>query len=151
MNKKHIAALCVLALLAVVPACGKSALKTESVVGVVTLDGSPLENATIKFTPVVEGQGDPAYARTDASGAYQLQTTLGKVGAGTTPGKYAVTIDCYEEVETGRMILNAEDQEVPETEERSLLPARYSNPEASGLEAEVVKGKNTFNFDLTSE
>jgi formate/nitrite transporter FocA (FNT family) len=40
---------------------------------------------------------------------------------------------------------------VEETEEIQRVPARYLNGATSGLTATVVKGANTFNFDLTSE
>ena len=49
------------------------------------------------------------------------------------------------------MKLNDDGEEVPEMEEIQRVPARYLNASTSGLTATVVKGSNTFNFDLTSE
>ncbi|MBR4976394.1 MAG: carboxypeptidase regulatory-like domain-containing protein, partial [Thermoguttaceae bacterium] len=144
-------ALCLvaLAMLAVLPACSK-AIKTEGVTGVITYNGEPLADATVKFIPT-DATGSQSYGKTNEKGEYKLQTLLGAADAGTTPGDYVVTVDCVDEVETGRMKKNDDGEDVPETEEIQLVPARYLNGATSGLTATVVKGSNTFNFDLTSE
>ena len=144
-------ALCLVALsmLAVLPACSK-AIKTEGVTGVITYNGEPLADATVKFIPT-DATGSQSYGKTNEKGEYKLQTLLGAADAGTTPGDYVVTIDCVDEVPTGDMKLNDEGEEVPEMEEIQRVPARYLNASTSGFTATVVKGANTFNFDLTSE
>ena len=150
MKNKLFLFLALVGLLATVPACGSKAIKTEGVSGVVTLDGEPLAGASVKFVPL-DGTGSESVGTTNEKGEYKLQTLLGAADAGTTPGKYGVCFECYEEVETGNMIVNADDQEVPEMEEVNILPKRYAHPDTSELEAEVVKGDNVFNFDLTSD
>ena len=54
-------ALCLVALsmLAVLPACSK-AIKTEGVTGVITYNGEPLADATVKFIPT-DATGSPSY------------------------------------------------------------------------------------------
>jgi hypothetical protein len=47
---------------------GQPTLQTEYVEGVVTLDGQPVEGATVTFVPVAEGQGAPATGMTNAQG-----------------------------------------------------------------------------------
>ncbi len=127
-------------------------IKTEGVTGVVTLDGEPLANATVYFTPVEGSAGaSQSVGKTNEKGEYKLQTLLSAPDADPTPGDYVVTIDCVDEVETGRMKKNDDGEEVPETEEIQRVPARYLNGATSGLTATVVKGSNTFNFDLTTE
>lgn len=152
MKNKFLLFFALLGILATVPACGGGAIKTEGVSGVVTLDGEPLPNATVYFTPVDKTSGaQQSVGRTNEAGEYKLQTLLGKADAGTTPGDYVVTIDCVDEVETGGTTTNDDGEEVPEMEEIQRVPSRYLNGETSGLTATVVKGSNTFNFDLTSE
>lgn len=141
-------ALCLAALsmLAVLPACSK-AIKTEGVTGVITYNGEPLADATVKFIPV-DSTGSQSYGKTNEKGEYKLQTLLGAADAGTTPGEYKVTVDCITTVKTGNVIEeNGEEKE--ETVAESLIPAKYNNAETSGLTATVAPGDNTINFDLT--
>jgi hypothetical protein len=133
--------------LAIIPCgCGKKTLKTEGVSGVITLDGQPLANATIHFIPA-DAEGSHSYGNTNESGEYKLQTLLGDADAGTTPGKYKIRIDCIEMYETGKTFEES-GEEKPEMLSRSIIPAKYNDENTSGLEATVVKGANTFNFDL---
>jgi len=143
-------ALCLvaLAMLAVLPACSK-AIKTEGVTGVITYNGEPLADATVKFIPT-DATGSQSYGKTNEKGEYKLQTLLGAADAGTTPGEYKVTVDCIETVETGNMI-EENGEEKPETVAESLIPAKYNNAETSGLTATVAPGDNTINFDLSDE
>ena len=143
-------ALCLVALsmLAVLPACSK-AIKTEGVTGVITYNGEPLADATVKFIPT-DATGSQSYGKTNEKGEYKLQTLLGAADAGTTPGEYKVTVDCIETVETGNMI-EENGEEKPETVAESLIPAKYNNAETSGLTATVAPGDNMINFDLSDE
>ena len=151
MIKKISVVLLLVALVAFVPACGGKKIKTEGVTGKVTLDGQPLANATVFFTPADGSGGSEASGMTDANGVYKLQTLLGAADAGTTPGKYLVSFTCFEEVETGKTYKNDEGNDGPVTEDRSVIPAKYNSVKTSGFEAEVVKGANTFDFDLQSK
>lgn len=146
--KKFALCFVALAMLAVLPACSK-AIKTEGVTGVVTYNGEPLADATVKFIPT-DGTGSQSYGKTNEKGEYKLQTLLGAADAGTTPGEYKVTVDCIETVETGNMI-EENGETKPETVAESLIPAKYNNAETSGLTATVAPGDNTINFDLSDE
>jgi len=109
-----------------------------SVTGTVTLDGKPLPNATVEFTPTGGEGGRPAVAVTDDDGEYELEYTPGNYGA--TPGSYQVVIT------TATTTTDAEgnDVDVPEK-----LPAKYNaNTE---LKAEVKAGSNKFDFALDSK
>jgi hypothetical protein len=65
--------------------CGsKSAYPVE---GVVLLDGTPLEGATVVFEP--EGQGQPAVSVTVADGSFRVSSTAGN---GARAGDYRVTV-----------------------------------------------------------
>ena len=148
--KKNIALLLVLCVCALaLSACGKSVLKTESVTGVVTLDGQPLEGCTVMFTPQSKDIGASAVGRTDATGTYKLQTSQGAADAGTTPGTYNVTFQCLQIVEPEQS--DSEGNTIKEEVTKDVMPAKYKDAKTSGFTAEVVKGANTFNFDLTSK
>lgn len=128
--------------------CKKSVLKTEAVSGVVTYNGEPLANAQVNFSPVSGSEGTPSYGKTNEKGEYKLQALLGNPDAGTTPGKYQVSISCIEMVSTGKTSISSEGEEKEIMEPKSLIPKYYENFDKSGLTAEVVKGENVFNFDL---
>ena len=151
MIKKFSVVLLLAILVAFVPACGSKKIKTEGVTGKVTLDGQPLANATVFFTPADGSGGNEASGMTDANGVYKLQTLLGAADAGTTPGKYLVSFTCFEEVDTGKTRTDEDGKELPITEDRSVIPQKYNSFKTSGFEAEVVKGANTFDFDLQSK
>jgi hypothetical protein len=59
--------------------------------GVVTLDGRPVEGATVHFYAEGEdGEGRPAFGRTDAAGAFRLSTLGHEDGA--LPRDYKVVV-----------------------------------------------------------
>ena len=154
MNKTFVFSALVLVCALMLPACGsKNNLKIEKVSGVVTLDGQPLADALVYFTPV--GDGDPAFGQTDAQGVYQLQTASGSIG-GTTVGNYKIHFQHEIVIKPEEVVtkINEDGEEVEVIEEGETendLPAKYGDPETSGFTAEVVKGKNTFDFNLESE
>jgi hypothetical protein len=115
----------------------------SSVSGKLTLDGKPLarsENVqvTIMFFPE-SGSGAPAAAMADESGRYELATG-GR--SGLAPGNYVVTLIATE-------VTPAANGGAPI--KRVATPLRYANQKQSGLRAEVQLGRNTFDFDLTSQ
>jgi hypothetical protein len=158
-----------LTLLATIFAVGCSddgTLKTVNVSGTVTLDGKPVEGAMLTFEPVTEGEGYSAFGATDASGRYKLQTSYGKAEAGTTPGKYKVTISKSQAVDdAGNPIAVVQPTVVavvdtssdssstlPTTKTKEFMPAKTSRFGTTDLERTVEnKRENVFNFDLKSE
>jgi uncharacterized membrane protein len=133
--------------------CGQSGtIKTDVVTGKITLDGQPLPDANINFTPL-NGGGNAAYSITDEKGVYELQTSQGKANAGTTPGEYLVTIHKSVFEPTGKKIKDSETEELmDELKSRELVPDIYTNPKKSKLNVVVVAGQtNTFDFDLKTK
>lgn len=102
-----------------------------SVSGVVRLDGSPLANAYIEFTPQ---QGSPSYAKTDAEGRYSLRFTRRKAGA--MIGQHRVRISTASDDD-------GEGNAVPEK-----IPPQFNS--RTRLQREVAEGENAFDFELTS-
>src|ERR1700722_18517263 len=93
----------------------------ETVLGVITFDGKPLEGATIRLLPA---KGAAVAVQTLADGTYQA--------LGLATGKHRVTISA---VRMGK----------------EIIPAKYSDPEKSGLVVEIVKGENRVDFSLASK
>lgn len=134
-----------------------SGLKTEYVEGVVTLDGTPVEGATVIFSPVDDEVGMSASGTTDADGKYTLTATdpTAKVSGGTLPGEYkimvtkAVSTEEFVGAEEGG---DDEGNTYAEVEYDWLIPEKYSRGKTSGLTATVTAGgDNEFDFPLTSE
>jgi hypothetical protein len=136
----------------VLTGCDKT-ISTIKVSGTVKFDGVPLADASISFSPETEGEGLPAYGTTDANGNYLLQTAQGKVDAGTTPGKYQVTIRKMEKTAVTEApaeydgTSSAPSSNAPRP--KSLIPERYAQTRTSGLTATVDKENTVHNFDLT--
>jgi len=100
-----------------------------AVTGTITLDGRPLVNATVIFTPA--GPGRTSVAVTDADGRYALAYLRGITGANL--GRHAVRITAANEA----------------NEMQESLPERYHLKTV--LTAEVAAGPNTIDFDLKSK
>ncbi len=102
--------------------------------GLVTLDGRPFPKANVAFEP---GVGRPSLAITDAQGRYTLDFAGGYKGA--LLGRHTVRIgtEGYFPAADGSVEFVAES-----------VPAAYN--QQSMLTADVQRGRNTFNFDLSS-
>ena len=144
--------------------CGPAAvddLPRQAVWGKVTLDGQPLEQGTITFTPAT---GSPTPGMVSITGgSYSIPQTQGLV-----PGPYKVSIlskDATEPVEKfGDLpgIAGRRQAEAADSKQRALMlgkagtaasgqpiPPRYNT--ATTLTAEVKEGaSNSFDFDLSS-
>lgn len=126
--------------------CGRNALKTEPVSGVLTLDGKPLVGANVMFHPK-DMDGFVAVGLTNEEGIYRLTAMKGgKFGKGTVTGEYHVTFS-----KTDIVLTNPDeipDNHVYRTD--FLLPLVYADINTSPFSATVVRGKNIFDFDLKS-
>ncbi|MCC9606802.1 carboxypeptidase-like regulatory domain-containing protein [Blastopirellula sp. JC732] len=142
-------------LLSVIGGCGSDAgmLKTEYVAGIVTLDGAPVQGATVMFSPTTKEVGTPANGFTNAAGRYELTVVMPGAGmsapinGGTLSGEYMVSIAKSTAEET------PEDGPVaPKMPKLTYhVPKKYSNPRTSGLTATVSAGKNDIPFELSSK
>jgi hypothetical protein len=97
----------------------------------------------------------PAVGKSDASGKYTLTAMQGgKDGAGTTQGKYNISV--FKEEATKRYTQEQIKEEVAkhgfvDWGYKVVVPAKYTNPANSSLTAEVVKRENTVNLELKSK
>lgn len=112
--------------------------------GVVTHQGAPLANAHVTFTPV-EG-ANPASGFTDARGRFTLQTFSNNDGA--LIGKHRVSIIARgpeRPLRQGEIGSGMPGEMAPG---EPVIPVKFFAPESSGLEREVVPGKNEMTIDI---
>lgn len=164
MKMKMFALLAIAASAVLVSGCAKDTGHRKTT-GVVTVDGAPIEGATIVFIPNVQG-GESGSAITDAQGAYSAVS--GSVGEGLLPGEYKVTISKRETVvDPDQAAFEAGEITYDELQERnrakglsgtgsvgeSLVPEVYSSAAATPLTITVTDdaSKNKFDFDLKFE
>ena len=106
--------------------------------GHITLDGSPLPQATVSYLPTRD-EGIPAVGRTDDNGDYIIQESSDLKGL--EPGSYRVRITTYDEGDL--------DAEPPLPRVRERVPVQYNLD--TTLTAEVKEQENTFDFQLESK
>ena len=113
--------------------CGSES-DLAKVKGKVTLNGQPLEGATVEFQPTADG-GAPSAGETDAEGRYELSYTFTTPGA--MPGEHIVSIRTAEA---------CVDFPCNEIERKERVPARYNA--RTELKRTVEPGRNTIDFEL---
>lgn len=127
--------------------CGPGRPKTLPVTGVVTLDGKPLEEASVLFAP--EGGGRPATGLTDKEGRFRLGTFV--PGDGALPGKHLVSVV---KKKTSGVLTDADGLSGGVAPggivEHWFTPKRYADPKTSGLTAEVQPGMDPLRLELSS-
>ena len=103
--------------------------------GRVTLDGEPVANARLIFTPVGK---QPCVGKTDEDGNYEMMFDTGVRGAVVGINRVAISTMWEEHNDKGERIM------IPET-----IPEKYNAK--STLEFEVTGSRQTKNWDLTSD
>jgi len=116
--------------------------------GTVTLNGAPVEGATVTLHPVQKGNG--AFGVTDANGKYQLGTF--EKADGALPGEYKVSIQKMSAGDSGPQPAPGDpgyDPNAKSEPPKNLLPEQYADFTKSGLSASVTTTANeALNFDL---
>ncbi|QDU38981.1 hypothetical protein Mal4_33130 [Maioricimonas rarisocia] len=137
----HIGAMVLCASLSAGCGGGNDGPELIDVYGTVTMDGQPLEGATVQFAPEGgAGEGRRLVAgRTDSSGEYSLQYSPSRDGA--APGSYRVSITTYREME-----VDEEGMDVPGSPE--TVPDVYNVN--TTLAADVSSDNAEHNFELDS-
>ena len=119
--------------------CGNKRPPTVPVSGKVTIDGkAPPAGGTVWFTPDEAAAGfamRPGTGDFGADGAFQAKTFV--PGDGLLPGHYRVRIDCW------KVAPNMEGKRT-----QSYLPAKYQNPQESGLELTVKPDDDPLTFNV---
>lgn len=135
---------------------GGASLPTVDAGGSVTLAGTPVEGATVVFSPTETG-GRAATAQTDSTGAFVLSTLRPEDGA--LAGSYRVMIHKItttggmspEEYEKHYEAITAGKMKVPKETTTNELPEVYRAVETTPLSATVKTGEaNEFVFELSA-
>ena len=125
-------------LVALLSGCGGD-LKVAPVTGTVTLDGKPLERASVLFQP--EKGGRPSFGVTDANGKFTLAYSMNEQGAEVGSATVKITTKLQAESADGDYRENA-----PRAAER--VPARYSK---EPLKVTVEPKSNTIDLVLSTK
>jgi len=140
--------------IASVGGCGRSGPDVAYVEGTVLLDGEPVAEANVGFSPVSAGR--PAFGKTNSAGVFHLTTVRGGApDRGAMVGEYAVTITKWK----NRMEGITEPDPVREAKVSTLppdyiVPKAYGDKATSGLKATVKPGRNVgqaFRYELRSD
>lgn len=138
--------------------CGDKGL--VRLTGTVTLDGEPLEAATVTFMRT-DGKGRPASGLTSADGAFEL--TSFRSGDGLPPGEYRVTISKVVDGADFRTSSNSIEEkhraayskaksfnpEFPAL--KKVLPPTYENPQSTPFSCSVPPtGELQFDVESTA-
>jgi hypothetical protein len=109
--------------------CWNNLPKTIRVSGRVTFDGGPPPAAgTVYFLPIEAGEGFPSRPAQAAFGPDgQFKATTFEPGDGLMPGKYLMTIECWESPP------NMSGNPV-----KSYVPKKYQAPQSSGFQLDIA-------------
>jgi hypothetical protein len=112
----------------------------QTVSGMVTLKGKPVEMGMIEFIPVAAASADTTYTKSGAvieNGRYDIPKQQGLV-----PGRYKVSISAPDK----RNKMGGDELPGPTSSRTSkdLIPPEFNLK--TKLEVEVKKGPNTFDF-----
>ena len=151
-------------LIAIVGCGGSDKPQTFPVSGKVTLDGVPVEGASVMFRP--EGPGRPGTAMTDANGVYHL-SSYGEPKDGAAPGVYKIAVIKIGGPGASSLAGSApppadpnalstiaatpagKEVDAPKTE--YYVPEKYTDPSTSGLKLTITEGGgDDINLELTS-
>ena len=110
------------------------------VFGMVTLDGTPVADAQIRFMPKSNTDLGTAFSRTNAQGEFIIKPDAND-NNWLKPGKYIVLISKIAPLEVKAM----------GTPEVNLLPSKYNLQDKTPLNAELKNGENKLPpFELVS-
>jgi len=151
-------------LVAATVGCGKGGPAVQMVEGVVNLDGQPVADASVFFSPAPGSSGMPAAGKTGSDGRFKLTTIRSKQGGGgAVAGDYVVTVSKIqndspplpsgpEDPNYGKFPPAPGPNDKPKI--KYLVPQEYGDAKTSPLKATVGKGGNSgagFTFDLKSD
>ena len=131
--------------------CGRGGPALAKCVGIVTLDGQPLDKGSVQFIPDRSKgtSGAMATAAIGTDGRFSLRTFAADDGG--LVGFHKVTVASWDSVpDTSKPTDDSLPGKPPPP--KSLIPEIYVDPQRSGLSAEVKAGKtNEFHFELRSD
>jgi len=136
--------------------CSPAGIPTNHVEGIVTVDGQPLEGATVRFVPAA-ADGNVATGTTDAQGKYLLTADGGLPQKGAIAGDYNITVvkmdikDVVKPSAPGSKPPGEYDKPDVETIQTLITPKIYAEAGTTPLKATVAKGKNDIPLEMKSK
>lgn len=158
--KKSVSLLVCFSLVILVVGCQPKGrgLKVEYVEGVVTLDGTPVSDASVEFLPVQSGSGEAAGGFTNAQGVYKLSSMNGDPEKGAIAGDYNVTVRKIEATsylnDDGTFKPGAPKDSTGQlisTVQKDILPAVYKDRNKTPVQLTVAPGNNKLNIELKKD
>lgn len=141
--------------------CGSDAPPTVPVTGIVTLDGKPIEGATVNF--LSENTSIAASGQTDAEGKFSIKTFIGANSVdGAIVGVHKVSVvktessgqnapTDPEEIKKMMAEMTTNPAITSQIKSKAVIPEKYNNPTMSNLTATVSDaGPNNVVLELTS-
>jgi hypothetical protein len=124
-----------------------------AVSGVVTLDDKPLARAMVTFSPKTSSGFHGAYAITDDSGKYELETDAGKgeTAEGVAPGSYNVTVSKFLNADGTPVKMDPNVPPMSQGMSKQAVPMKYSTVNDMGLFFTVPAGGGTYDIKMTSD
>jgi len=139
----------------IVAGCGQGGPSLEPTIVTVTLDGQPVDDATVTLTPRADGTL-MASGITDSAGRFTATTVVPGRGArpGIAAGEYGVTITKVRAPATPTsddpgFVAPVPENSVPNVS--YIVPKAYGEAATSGLTATITKGRNELLFPLDSK
>lgn len=133
--------------------------KTFPAAGVVTMNGAPVVDAQVTFSPPSGSDTPAAFAHTDDRGQFTLTTY--SPGDGAAPGNYTVLIAKFLTAAAPAAVANNDldggsyqppeemSDSRPPAKPKSFVPEKYSQAGTSDLKATITEaGPNEFKFEL---
>ena len=133
---------CLIAAAALAAGCGSGAVLPVS--GIVTMDGAPMDGATVMFYPEEKAGGMAGTATTGTDGKFVIVGLKGQ--RGLVPGKYKVTVTKMKIVPEGEVVGAITDADV-----RDDLPPHYSDPSQTKLSYRVTGDGQPIEIKLTKK
>lgn len=113
--------------------------KPASVSGTVSVDGKPLNQGNVIFSPASGGMRSSGLIGSD--GKYSISTNR---ESGLEVGDYEVAV-------VSRELVFPNGPDSPPMPGKYLAPKKYGKPKTSGLRFPVVKGSNEIDLALSSD
>ena len=142
MNFKLRQQLLTLAVCSIFFGCGQNGDLIVPVSGIVTMDGMPVEGASVMLIPEA---GRPATGRTNAQGEFRMTTLSNYDGA--IVGRHRVTVSLVK-LPAKPMDYELADSPQSLTLLEHMVPQRYTDPDTSGLTVDVVRGMEPISLNL---
>lgn len=143
------------------PGCGSSMPKTVTASGTITLDGAPLDGASITL---LNENGVTAIAKSDSNGRFSLRTVVGAdMVDGAVPGLHQVGVaKTVTEGGGAEKQAGESDQDMVNrmagsmtsaaAKQKFIVPQQFGSPQSSKLSLDVpTSGSDKLNLDIKTK